>query len=311
MSAAWPTREVQGIYPTTGPATTRLVFLDWVRIGAFGLLVAYRYGYTGTYPEFMRLYLAGYAGFCQTGSACLILPTWNHLWFLPYLLCYTLIAWLIVRALPGALDRAAGWLAAWPGVAGLMFWPIIYLATARYLLQSRFPDTRALVDDWHAHSHFFAAFGLGLLLARAPAMWARFATLRWMALGAALLAWLLLVGAGVAWGPWWRLPGALAPVLIAVQQWCAIAAVLGFASPHLHADGPLRRYLTEAVFPVYILHQTAIILLAWWFAAYALPVALDGPLLVVVTLVLCFALFECVRHWRWARPLFGLQAAAP
>lgn len=135
--------------------------------------------------------------------------------------------------------------------------------------------------------------------------------MRWFALGLALLSWLLLAVSTAPWGPRWRLvpgPGAL---LVALQQWCAIVAVLGFSFVHLNADGPLRRFLTEAVFPVYVLHQTVIILLAWSIRSHLLPPALEGPLLVVSTFVLCFAVFAWVRRWRWTRPLFGLQAATP
>ena len=96
---------------------------------------------------------------------------------------------------------------------------------------------------------------------------------------------------------------------LAVQQWLAIVAVLGFASLHLRADGRARRYLTEAVFPVYILRQTLIIVFAWQLSAYDLPPVLEALLLVVMTLGLSFAVFELVRRSRMLRPLFGLQRA--
>ncbi|MEA9927545.1 hypothetical protein [Xanthomonas campestris] len=51
-------------------------------------------------------------------------------------------------------------------------------------------------------------------------------------------------------------------VLWAVDQWCAIAAILGFAYRFRRADGAALRYLTAAVFPVYVLHQTIIVVLA-------------------------------------------------
>ena len=38
-------------------------------------------------------------------------------------------------------------------------------------------------------------------------------------------------------------------------QWLAMAAVLGFARRHLTADSPVRRYLTDAIFPYYIMKK--------------------------------------------------------
>ena len=278
------------------------------------LEVVQKLGYAGSYPEFMALYLGGFGGFCFAPGRCLVLPTWNHLWFLPYLFVYTALLWVVVRTGPALVDRLAARLAAWTAGAGLLLWPLLFLVSTRVLLRARFPDTRALVDDWFAHSQYFAMFLLGVLLARAPAVWVRFAQWRWPALGLALVAWALLVRA-VGDAP---MAGTAALVLrwslVSVQQWCAIVAALGFAQLHLNHDSRLRRYLTEAVFPVYILHQTAIILLAQWLRPWQLGAATEAAMLVGATLLVCLAGFEAVRRVGWMRPWMGLEprpGAAP
>jgi len=102
----------------------------------------------------------------------------------------------------------------------------------------------------------------------------------------------------------------LRPLFYSTQQWCAIVAVLGFARRHLNHDGTVRRYLTDAVFPVYILHQTITILLARVLAPAQLAPAIEATVLVFGTFVLCFAGYEGVRRVRWLRPLFGLKSQA-
>src|ERR1700761_5951291 len=57
--------------------------------------------YAGSYAEFYRLYLTGYHGFCREG--CLMLPTWNHLWFVAYLWVYTVLVYGLVRLAPRAI----------------------------------------------------------------------------------------------------------------------------------------------------------------------------------------------------------------
>jgi glucans biosynthesis protein C len=52
--------------------------------------VVQKFAYQGNYLDFLKLYFGHYKGFCQSGN-CLILPTWNHLWFLPYLWLYTVL----------------------------------------------------------------------------------------------------------------------------------------------------------------------------------------------------------------------------
>src|SRR5205085_2330716 len=69
-------------------------------------------------------------------------------------------------------------------------------------------------------------------------------------------------------------------VIYAVNQWTALAAVLGFTRQWAPGDSPARRYLTAAVFPFYILHQTVIVVLAHGLKPLALAPAVEGPLLV-------------------------------
>ncbi|WP_285447281.1 hypothetical protein [Xanthomonas sp. LMC-A-07] len=97
-------------------------------------------------------------------------------------------------------------------------------------------------------------------------------------------------------------------VLWAVDQWCAIAAILGFAYRFRHADGAALRYLTAAVFPVYVLHQTIIVVLAHSLKPLALPQLVESATLIVATAALCLARYEIIRRQRWLRPLFGLPA---
>ena len=64
------------------------------------------------------------------------------------------------------------------------------------------------------------------------------------------------------------------------------------------------------MFPVYILHQTVIIVLAVWRAPLVLAPAFEASLLGVATLAICLAVFEAVRRVNWLRPWFGLKPLA-
>ena len=99
--------------------------------------------------------------------------------------------------------------------------------------------------------------------------------------------------------------------VLRTRQWAAIVAALGFARQWNPADSRARRYLTEAIFPFYIVHQTAIVLLAHFMKPLGLHPAVEGPLLVAATVATCFASFEIVRRVGWMRPLFGLAPRPP
>ena len=272
------------------------------------LEVSYKLGYTGSLVDFMRLYLAAYGGFCFAPGKCLVLPTWNHLWFLPYLFAYTLLLWLLLRRNPGLLERLATRLPQALAGPRLLLWPIVLLLLTRALLRPLFPETHAFADDWFAHSQYAMIFLLGAAGARVPALWLGMAHYRWLALGLALAAWALLVLGQL---PPWADSVLLRPLLFTTQQWCAIVAALGFARLHLNRDSVLLRTLTDAVFTLYILHQTVIIVLTRLLAPWQLAPPAEGLLLVLATFSLCLLGYAVIRRLRWARPLFGVQMRAP
>lgn len=90
-------------------------------------------------------------------------------------------------------------------------------------------------------------------------------------------------------------------------QWLCIVAVLGFARRWLMADSPVRQYLTDAIFPYYIVHQTAIIMIAHELQGRDLPVWLEASIVVTGTLATCVLTYEIVRRTAVLRPLFGLR----
>lgn len=276
--------------------------------------VVEKVAYAGSYAEFMRLYVTSYDGFCR-GSDCLIMPTWNHLWFVAYLWVYTVVFAAIVH-LSGAQfaawsDLVARWLTGWRIIA----LPVAVLAIVRLVLQPRFETTHALIDDWFNHAHYFVLFALGALLAGQRLFWARVDGIRWPALGIALACWAAMV---VAFD--WPKAGIDRVVLEQVYNvqrvvytlcgWSAIVAACGFGHRHLNADSDARRYLTQAVFPVYILHQTLIVVMAHSIKPAGLAPVIEAAVLAVLTLCLSFGIFEVVRRVPTLRPLFGLGPQA-
>jgi len=273
------------------------------------LEVVEKLGYADGYPAFMGLYLQAYNGFCR--EDCLILPTWNHLWFVAYLWIYTVLLGAIAGMLGTRFDRIAARAGALLQGWRLIALPAAVLALARINLVEHFPTNHSVVGDWYNHAMSFLPFLLGALVARVPGFWTRPALLRWQALGIAATGWTLLVmwnavtydvvGPQVA-----AVIRAIMHAIYALLAWSAIVAACGFAARHLDRDGPARRYLNEAIFPVYILHQTLIVVLAHGMKPLRIAPGTEAVLLVVLTVSLSFGAFELLRRAPVMRPLFGL-----
>jgi hypothetical protein len=86
-----------------------------------------------------------------------------------------------------------------------------------------------------------------------------------------------------------------------------LVAVLGFARRWLTADSAARRYLTNAIFPYYIVHQTAIIMIAHALHGEDLPAWLEAGIVTSGTAAICVLTYEVIRRVPVLRPLFGLK----
>ena len=263
--------------------------------------------------DFWLRYATASGDWCD-GDGCLTTPTWNHMWFVVYLLVYSLgLAGLLaitggrVRVLGGLLERAlSGW--------GLLIWPIVFVAAIRWWLAPMFPVTHALVDDWYNHALSFSTFLFGFLIARSEPLKQGFIRIRLPALLLALIGWagwsayVLSFPETSAAIPGDALRRAMR-VVYAVQQWSFIAAILGYGAKHLTRGGPLLRYLTVGVFPFYIAHQTIIVVAGHHLAQLGLPLIAEAGLIIGITVLGCWLTYEFARRIGWLGLVLGVRPA--
>ncbi|WP_439600867.1 acyltransferase family protein [Devosia sp.] len=241
----------------------------------------------------------------------ILTPTWNHLWYLVYILAYTLavVALLpLLRRLDGPAEAQFSWLGR--GALGwrLLLVPVLPFLCYAWLLAPRFPSTHAFYNDWANHAELFSIVLIGWFAAKSPAFWG--AVQRHLGPAIVLAIGLLLVLAAVrlTWGAVRADQGlaTLMTLLRTVFMWVAIVAMLGLAQRYLNRDGPVLRFLTEAVFPYYILHQTLIVAVGFWVGGLLLPVWQEAGIITVATVVGCVVLTEAIKRLPPLRPLFGL-----
>jgi len=267
-------------------------------------------GFADGYLAFWHRYLVADHSLCHAGE-CLRVPTWNHLWFVVYLWAYTMLLLALRAFAPAGLAAAlrrplAGW--------GLLCWPWLWLAFARVVLFPRFGMTHALVDDLYNHAQYLPVFAIGYLIARDDGAWDWLASRRWAMLALALAAYGVFLAYALHFStdnPPAESLRAAVRVVYALLQWSAILATLGWARHLLAArrDTRARAYLTDAVFCYYIVHQTAIIIAAHAMRPLGLAPAVEGPLLIAITVATCAVSYEIARRVPLLRPLFGIRGS--
>ncbi len=235
--------------------------------------------------------------------------SWHHLWFILYLLIFSLLlapAFVWLRKHPRAwLIRATQWLAGqrW-GLYAFAILPLVW----QLWLGRRFPHTNALVGDWHnllgSCTLFFTGF---LLLSAKERFWENVTRNRRSYLIVGVAGFGLLLG---CWELWRDFPhrSLMIDLLRTINMWSWILALFGFAARYLNRPSRALSYANEAVYPFYVLHQTVIIVLGYYLMNVSMGFWPKFSIMVVGTFAITWLIYEvAIRRWRVTRWLFGLR----
>lgn len=94
--------------------------------------------------------------------------------------------------------------------------------------------------------------------------------------------------------------------LVAESQ-CWIISVFAFGYHYLNRPSKVLTYLSQAAYPVYILHMIFLYLGSMWVFKLNMDVRLQFVLVLLITMGGCFASYEAIRRLKWIRPLFGMK----
>ncbi len=227
--------------------------------------------------------------------------TWSHLWFVAYLFTLTVVyvplfVWLLRRR-----DRGAG------ARAWMVYLPLVPLVVIQLTMRGRWPGIYNLYNDW-ANVAYYSVFLLsGFFLACHPGVedvvareWRRS-----LVIGGLATAVLLLGVLRVFSSP------AVLLVGTAIAGWCFVIALLGIARRFLTASTPARAYLSESAFPVYVLHQAAIVLPGYVLVGLPLGIATKFVLLLLLAVAMTMSTYHwLVRPFAVPRFLLGMKAKA-
>ncbi len=257
-----------------------------------------------------------------------------HLWFLYVLLIFYVVA-LVLRGIVRLIDRGgwlrgrvvdpivrllSGWAApvllAIPAAAALYFTPgwMMWFGIPT-------PDT-GLVPNSTSMVIYGFAFGFGWLLNRQPEIlqgWGE----RWGA----------YVGPAVGATIGCLMMTSLTPVfttsaqnftmatqdlrtlgyaaLYAFACWAWTVAIIGFAVRHLAGHSPVRRYLADASYWIYIVHLPILIALQTLIAPYPGPWFVKYPAMLVVAFIIMLASYQWLVRYSWIGSILNGKREKP
>ena len=249
-------------------------------------------------------------------------PHPHHMWFVAYILVFSLAGIPLFAALRSgagryALDALVHGLEKWPPLLYLLNVPTVCVGL---FLEPYWPTTFILINDWANLCGGLIYFLLGFLIASERRILdlvtrRRFELLLVGTTCAAAYFAAIATGFTNGWPDdiralfWAGVGGVVVPTGFLTMG--IVLAVLGFARRHIKRGGPWLSYANEAVYPFYIVHQTITVAVVYWMLPLTIGVLPKLAIAAGSTFVGSWLIFELVSHVRLLRPLFGLKASSP
>lgn len=229
--------------------------------------------------------------------------SWHHLWFIVYLYVYVPLLLPVVALLKRATAFVPGW---WLYVLALP------LGLNEALLKPHFPERHDLFNDWYVFIHYLLLTGYGIALASMGGVWDWLAQRRLLSLTISVLVTasiLSLIEIGIV-----ERDTPADSVLANIFTWCWLLTFLAYGRQLLSRGNGLLRWARHASYPVYILHQTVMLVVAYWVIALPYGPWTKFAIVLAATLAFSIALYEGARRFTLGRLILGMKSqsrAAP
>lgn len=105
--------------------------------------------------------------------------------------------------------------------------------------------------------------------------------------------------------PGWLL--AIGTIIYSLLRIFGVLMLLAIACRYFNKNTHYLPYLSEAVYPFYILHQSFIVVFGYHLTHYNLGAGLEASILIVSTFIACILSFELIKRVNILRPCFGLK----
>lgn len=86
-----------------------------------------------------------------------------------------------------------------------------------------------------------------------------------------------------------------------------LVCIVGYGRKYLNKESRILKYLNKASFPVYILHQTVLITVAYFIVPLSLTLVFKVILIIALTIIFTFGLYEIIKRIKGIRFFLGIK----
>ncbi|WP_430427468.1 acyltransferase family protein [Maribacter litoralis] len=226
-------------------------------------------------------------------------PHQGHLWFLGNIFVYVLLLLPFFYYLKnngnGKIKRVLLWLMSHPG--GPLLVSLFFVLEVLLVKPSLFA---LYAQTWHGFVNGFLAFFFGFLFVYSgKTFWQTVLKWRWLYIGLAVVLF------GIRYFNYaTEAPGHLT----AIESNCWIFGVFGLGYKYLNKPSKILSYLSQAAYPVYIIHMFVLYAGAMFILPLEIPILLKFVGIVAFTVLACYLIYEfMIKRIGFLKPLFGLK----
>jgi peptidoglycan/LPS O-acetylase OafA/YrhL len=96
--------------------------------------------------------------------------------------------------------------------------------------------------------------------------------------------------------------------LSSIESMSWIFAIFGFGNKYLNKPSKLLSQLSQAAYPVYIIHMIFLYWAAYIVLPFKLSLEINLILIIILSFIGCYFCYEIIRRIGFLRPLFGLKS---
>lgn len=224
--------------------------------------------------------------------------SWHHLWFIVYLFIY------VPLLLPVLATLKRRHLELKPGL--WVYALALPLGLNEAILKPLFPGSHDLINDWYLFNHYLLLTAYGLVLASMTNTWDWFAQRRRTTLAIAAI--VTAVALGLLDSGTLPRDSVYDAFLANAFTWCWLVVFLAYGRQYLPGDSAILRWARDASYPIYILHQTVMLIVAYWVIAQPWGPWTKFAVVLLATMLGSAAIYEgIVRRFAATRFLFGMK----
>ncbi len=239
---------------------------------------------------------------------------WGHLWFLVYLIAFILIALPLFNFIrqkenSPALNRINGFLQRKGVLLVILSIPIII---ARLTLRESWPDNRNLISDWYNLSVYIIFFVYGYYIAQVQSLWVSIKQQRWGYLIIGIISFLVIYlgnhQSGINFLEKNQVGYYTFEILTMINIVAWMLCCLAFGMAYLNRNSKHLSYANQAVYPVFILHQSILIMAGY----YVLDLEFNLFVKLILITLITFGGSSLINHYfvlpfKVTRVLFGVK----